>query len=217
MGPSGLSKVFISAVVLCGVVVLSEAMLLREFNHQAWFMYIGVLAVIASRFKVSLPGLNGNMSVNLPFILLAVAVLSFSEAVTVAALSTLVQCLPKAGKRPSAVQVAFNICNMMNAVALGFLGIGVLARTNLNEKAVILGVAGAIFFLAQTVPVATVISLTEHLRVRRVWREIAMLTLPYFVLSAGVAAIALTAMHTTVQSAAHYLPWSIPALALTVM
>src|SRR5207302_10890209 len=76
---------------------------------------------------------------------------------------------------------------------------------------------GAIFFLAQTVPVATVISLTEHLRVRKVWREIATLTLPYFILSAGVAAIALMAMHTTLQSAAPYLSWSIPALALTLM
>ncbi len=216
-GFNGLSKVFIGAVLVSGTVVLGEAMLLRGFSHQAWFIYIGVMAVVASRFKVSLPGLNGNMSVNLPFILLAVAVLSFSEAVTVAALSTLVQCLPRAGKRSTAVQVAFNMCNMMNAVALGFLGVGLLTRTNLHEKAVILGVTGAIFFLAQTVPVATVISLTEHLKVQRVWREVASLTLPYFVLSAGVAAISLMAMHTTRPSAGDYLHWSIPALAMTLM
>ena len=43
------------------------------------FLVIFALALIASRLKVKLPGLNGNMSVNLPFILIAAVQLSLFE------------------------------------------------------------------------------------------------------------------------------------------
>jgi hypothetical protein len=66
---------------------------------------------------VKLPGLNGNMSVNLPFVLIAAVQLSLLEALLIALSSTFVQSLPKAGGKPKVVKMLFNISTM--AVALG--------------------------------------------------------------------------------------------------
>ena len=59
------------------------------------FSVLLVLAVITARLKVKLPGLTGNMAVNLPFLLIAVAQLSMLEALLVALSSCGVQCSPR--------------------------------------------------------------------------------------------------------------------------
>ena len=89
------------------------------YHYQ--FLLLLVIAVLASRLKLKLPGLNGNMSVNLPFILIAQAQLSPAEALIIACTSTLVQCLPKAGAKFKPVQVLFNVSTMAIAAELGCL------------------------------------------------------------------------------------------------
>ena len=68
---------------------------------------------------------------------------------------------------------------------------------------------GAAFLLADTLPVAAVIALTENLSMMKVWREMLELTFSYFALSTGVAAIAVTATH--------YVGWLTPLVVLPVM
>src|SRR2546421_10481954 len=54
-----------------------------------WIVLAG--AVIASRLKVSLPGVNGSMSVNLPFILVGAMQLHALEAIVIAQASAVAQ------------------------------------------------------------------------------------------------------------------------------
>ncbi len=180
-------------------------------GHHVWLLYLTVLAVMASRLRVTLPGINGSKSVNLPFILLAMSRLNFSEAVLIAGLSTLAQSFPRRGGQFNPVQAAFNTCNIMFAVALGVWGshVAALSGGSVWDKSFAPVVACTVYFVAQTLPVATVISLTEEKRVVHVWREIAVLSFPYFVLSAGVSAVAVTAMQ--------HLSWSVPLVALGLM
>lgn len=80
------AKGFLALTVLAGAAVLLYAVIhLWPASPLQFFLLLG-LAVVASRFRVKLPGVNGTMSVNLPFFLMATASLSISEAVVVACL-----------------------------------------------------------------------------------------------------------------------------------
>ncbi len=205
------AKMFIGAMLMAGAAVVARGVMSWGSGQHVWVLYLAVLAVVASRLRVTLPGINGSMSVNLPFILLAVSRLSFSEAVLIAGLSTVAQSLPRKGGQFNWVQASFNTSNIVLAAALGFWAshAGVLMRSKVWDNAFVPVVACLTYFLVQTFPVAGVISLTENKNAVHVWREIAVLSFPYFVLSAGVAGMAVVAMH--------HVSWSVPAVALTLM
>src|SRR5713101_5508564 len=70
------AQLFIGLMGLSGAVVVGwVALTVRTWPHLP-FLAMLAIAVPASRLKLKLPGLNGNMSVNLPFILLAAVTLS---------------------------------------------------------------------------------------------------------------------------------------------
>src|ERR1700739_4943317 len=87
-------------------------------NIRQFICYLGV-AVLASRLRVTLPGITGTLSVNFLFILVGVAELSYSEAITLRALSMLAQTLYP--KRPGAIQLTFNVCAGSLSTALAYL------------------------------------------------------------------------------------------------
>jgi MASE9 protein len=175
-----LAKTFITLVVVGGIAVLGHDVLQLHFLNFYEFLSLMTMALVASRLKLKLPGLNGNMSVNLPFILIASTLLSRGEGLSIAAASTLVQCLPKKGKKLVPAQVLFNVSTMAIAAILGTLvytagsqfGVGLLFGS------LPLVIAAAMFFLGNTVLVATVISLTEGEKIFRVWSNVFQLSFP---------------------------------------
>jgi hypothetical protein len=208
---SEIAKWFIGLMALGGLISLSFGLLHMHPWHHAQFAIVLVIAVLASRLKLRLPGLNGNMSVNLPFILIAVVELNLFEALMIAAASTLAQCFPKGGGRPKAVQALFNVSTA--TVAVGLAGLILRGRMPLPSAwlsaSLLLSLAAASFFLTQTLPVATVIALTEGGSVRRIWPSIFHLSFPYYVLSAGVTSL--------VTTGSHRIGWQIPLLLLPTM
>ena len=199
------AKVFVGLVALCALVNLGCGVMRWDSSDLIRFGCFVVLSAAASRMKVSLPGLNGNMSVNLPFMLLAALELNLAQALLVAAVSTAVQCLPKSGKSMTALQVVFNISTIVNAVALAHL----LAHSSYGvaavPKSLLVAAAAAGFFLLDTFSVAIVIGLAEGVPVLKTWKDIVMLSFPYCVMSAGLASMAATAM----QFVAWYVPLAI--------
>ena len=99
------TKLFIAAIVTAGALALASGLMRWESKDPVRFLSFLIVAAIASRLKVKLPGTTGNLSVNLPFILIALAELSFSETVVMAAVSAFVQGLPAIGRRMKPVQV----------------------------------------------------------------------------------------------------------------
>src|SRR5258707_5580614 len=90
-----LTKPFIGVMVLAATASSAYASLASHTLHTSYALAILALAAATSRMKIKLPGIVGNMSVNLPFLLMAVVNLSAMEAVVVASISTVVQCWPK--------------------------------------------------------------------------------------------------------------------------
>src|ERR1700685_1079900 len=113
------ARIFVGLVIAGGTAALLQASVHQSSKNIAEFIcYLGI-AILASRLRVTLPGITGTLSVNFLFILVAVAELSYSEALTLGAVSMLAQSLYPA--RPSALQLTFNVCAGALSTALAFL------------------------------------------------------------------------------------------------
>jgi len=197
------AKAFIGLGIVLGSAALGYG--LAHWRAEDWAEFIAVLAVavVASMLKVNLPGVNGCMSVNLIFFLMATAQLSLGESVVIACVASLVQSLWAASKQMKAVQVAFNAANMISAVALAALVFHLLSNRG-EGLPLALAASGAAFFLANTAPVAIVLWVAEEQRPLRTWMAVGRLTFPYYLLSTGMAIAACTA--------AKHLGWQIPLM-----
>src|SRR5271165_3470627 len=92
------AQTFIGAMVLAAITSTVYAASESHKLHSWYALALMALAAATSRMKVKLPGIEGNMSVNLPFLLMAVLSLSAVEAVLIASVSTVVQCWPQSSK-----------------------------------------------------------------------------------------------------------------------
>lgn len=177
------------------------------------YLALSVLALAAatSRMKAKLPGINGNMSVNLPFLLTAVVNLSAVEAILITCVSTAVQCWPKKNAKLNLQQMSFNISMMAFASCMASLVFHnrALQAMPWSSSTLALVLATATLFLGQTVPVASIVAASERKPSGPIWWNLAHLSFPYYVISAG-----LTSMVQTVSS---HLGWGLALAVFPVM
>jgi hypothetical protein len=198
-------------MALAAVAGTVYAGLARHAVHPAYALAILTLAAATSKMKIKLPGIDGTMSVNLPFLLMAVVNLSALEAVSIACVSTVVQCWPKSGSKFRPEQMLFNVSMMAFAASMASLiwNAGWLGRSAWASEPLMLASATATFFVGQTAPVAGIIKLAEGTAMRRVWLSIVQLSFPYYVLSAG--------MTSMVNTISHHLGWKAALVVFPVM
>ncbi len=179
-------RFFIGVVVLCGTAVLTYSVLHGKSENPLKFFCYLVIALAASRLKVNLPGITGTMSVNFLFLLLGVLELSLSEAMALGCAAVVVQCFDR--DRPIPIQVAFNVCSTALAIAVTFSAYRYsLAHRAVSNPSTLLFLAASVYFVANTLPVAAVISLTERRSLRKIWADCYFWSFPYYLVGAGVA------------------------------
>ena len=203
------AQAFIALMTTAGLCSTTYSLTHSSTWHVGESLILFAITVAASRMKIKLPGLSGNMSVNLPFLLLAVAELNAIEALAVALVSTAVQCLPKHGGKLKPVQMLFNLSSTAFATTVGWAVFHLGANPGWLAGSLLLPLAVAGFFLIQTVPVSVMIALTDEGPAHRVWTNIARMTFPYYVLSAGMAFMVITLRQ--------HVAWQWPVLMLPVM
>jgi hypothetical protein len=206
-----LTQTFIGVMVLAAITSTVYAGLGSHTLHSFYALAVLALAAATSRMKVKLPGIEGNMSVNLPFLLMAVVNLSAVEAILIASVSTVVQCWPQQSKKFRPEQMLFNVSMMAFAASMANLiwNANWLGKASWSSLPLTLSAATAAFFLGQTVPVAAIIKLTQSTSMRRAWMSIVELSFPYYVVSAGV-----TSMLTLVS---HRFGWQAALVVFPVM
>src|SRR5262249_14245014 len=154
------------------------------------FLAYLLTAVVASRLKVGLPAVRGTMSVNFLFILIGIAELGLSETLALGCAAILVQCFIYRNRWPRFEQVAFNVSSAAVAIAAAyFIYHGTLQRYLAQSTSFLLVLSACVYFLLNTLPVATIISLTEHKSVRKVWTDCYFWSFPYYLVGAAVAAL----------------------------
>src|SRR4249920_3559637 len=87
-------------------------------KNIAQFICYLLIAILAARLKVRLPGITGTMSVNFLFILLGILELGFAETLVLGSAALLVQCFYR--DRPSPIQVTFNLCASAFAIGVSY-------------------------------------------------------------------------------------------------
>lgn len=200
-------KTYIGVMMLAAVVTAGYAGYVSHALHAPFVLAILALAAVSSRLKVKLPGINGNMSVNLPFLLTAVVNLSAAEAVVVSCVSTAVQCWPKKGAKLNPQQMVFNLSMMAFASSVASLFFHAERLSGGHNLGLL--VATAALFLGQTAPVAGIVAISEAKAAGLVWWNVAHLAFPYYVLSAGVTSM--------VQAMSSHLGWGLALAVFPVM
>ena len=210
MPSSKSARAFIALVGISGFAVLGNALMHASSSNSLRFISFLLVACVAARLKVKLPGVTGTMSVNLPFILVAVAEMNTAEALLVGCLSTLVQCLPGRQQKFNWTQGVFNFANMALAVgATRLLYASVALASAMKPHSLLLAVAAVGFYAVNSIPVAIIIGLTEHKNAFRAWASMVQLSYPYFLSSAAVAGVVITATD--------HIGWQVPLLVLPLM
>ena len=183
--PAG-AKAFIGLVVFAGTATLLYGAIHQSSKNIAEFIcYLGI-AILASRLKVTLPGITGTLSVSFLFILVGILELSFSETLILGAVSMLAQCLYP--DRPKAIQVTFNICAGSVSTALAYAVYhDPLSNILLDNHALLLLVAASTYFIANAGSIAAVISLTERRALKKILVDCYFWSFPYYLVGAGIA------------------------------
>ena len=194
------TNTFICTMMLAAIGATAYAGIQSHTLHVPFALAVLALAAATSRMKVKLPGVTGNMSVNLPFLLTAIVNLSAAEAVLIACLSTVAQCWPAADrtnkdKKFKPQQMAFNVSMMTLATCLASLMFHAEWLKSQSWTSSTLGLVLAAFtlFLGQTAPVAAIVALSEGKTPGKIWWNLVQLSFPYYVLSAGVSSMVQTA------------------------
>ncbi len=178
------AKAFIVLVVSSGLAVL-----VAEFLHSSWpdwtrFACYLLAVIFASGFKVALPRISGTMSVNLVVILISIAELSPAETLVLGCVAAVVQTFWH-NKRVAPSRVLFNAAQIAISIELCYMvfhhSAGLLAQPlQLMATAIT-------YFLANTIPVAAVVSLTEHRSFSHTWAECHFWSFPNYLVGAAVA------------------------------
>ncbi len=202
------ARFFIGITAALGMAALAYALWhWQSVDLQRFICYL-LIAVLASGLKVQLPGIDGTMSVNFLFILLSILELNFPETLVLGCTATLAQCLLGTHFKKDPIKIVFNIFSMMaNAIAVSYFVYHGLQRTLGLGSLPLLVVTALIFFVANTVPVAVIIALTEGKPAHKIWAECHFWSFPFYAAGAVVVfAIGLVSKHLGWQTSLLVLP-----------
>ncbi len=160
--------------------------------------------------KVTMPAASGTMSMNFLFVLIGIAEMSFSETLAMGCMGILVQSLFHAKVRPRPVQIVFNLASMACSIEASYdIYHASFLQTGTLEAPLKLVLAAAVFFVTNTLSVATVIALTERRNAWSIWRHSYLWTFPNYLVGAAVAWL--------VSAASRVLGWQTSLLILPVL
>jgi diguanylate cyclase (GGDEF)-like protein/putative nucleotidyltransferase with HDIG domain len=182
------AKAFISTISALGIAALFYGVLRPSSRNSAEFIcYLGV-AILASRLRVNLPGVAGTMTMSFLFVLLGILQLSFSETLLLGSASIAVRWLyPDRGDN---IQCIFNLCSSMLSTALAYKAYYLaLSHGFVESRVLALGIAGTIYFVANTGSIATVISFTESKSLKEILVQCYFWSFPYYLVGAAIAGV----------------------------
>src|SRR6202050_2791805 len=180
------AQVFVGVVIAAGMVCLVQAAIHQSSKNIAEFIcYLGI-SILASRLRVTLPGITGHLSVNFLFILVGVAELGYSEALTLGAIAMLAQSLYP--DRPTAIQLTFNVCACALSTAVAYAVYhNPLLNGLIENRPLLLCLTASVYFIVNAGCIAVVISFSEGKPLRKILVDCYFWSFPYYLVGAGIA------------------------------
>ena len=184
------ARLFIGMTAAAGVAVALQAFARGHAIEPVRFICYLAIALMASRLKVRLPGIDGTMSVNFLFVLLGVLELSLAETLLIGCAAGLAQCLWTPSQANRSAKIIFNVFSMMaNSVAASYFAYHWIGARLGHNVPLSLAVAASAYFFANTLLVTTIVVLTEGKSFRKIWAECYFWSFPYY--QAGAAVVGL--------------------------
>ncbi len=185
-----IARIYIGFVFAAGAGTLAWGLTQPGFANWPRFISFTIAALMAAGLKVQLPSVSGTMSVYFLFILIGIVDLSLPETLLLGAAAVVVQCLWRAKRRPTWIQVTFNAASTVIAVAFSFqVYHWQFLQDQEFTQLIMLGLASVAFFVANTGPVAMVISLTEGKPMTKVWQDTYFWSFPYYLIGASISGL----------------------------
>jgi diguanylate cyclase (GGDEF)-like protein/putative nucleotidyltransferase with HDIG domain len=182
------TKLQITATILTAILATVWAA-----HHSAggwplcWIYLIAIL--LSSGFKVALPRGDGSMSLNFPFLLLAIVQLSPLQVLLLTGISIAAQCRVRVTKIFTMAQIGFNVANNMISAGGAYLTYRLLLVHGVSS-APALAIAAVTFFLISTSSVAAIIASSSGESAYKLWRSEFTWYLPFYIVGAVLAALA---------------------------
>jgi PAS domain S-box-containing protein len=184
------TKIYISLITTMGLLSFGLGAIHWQSDDLSRFFSYLCMALLASTFKVRLPGITGTMSVNFLFILISIPDFSFSETLAIGIAGTIVQCIWKPKARPKLIQIIFSVSSMAVAIAASYIVYHSPISQRLHHNPlVLLGLTASTLFILNTAQVTIVISLAEKKSAWTVWQECYSWSFPYYLVGAAMAGL----------------------------
>jgi len=178
------AEVYIWAFLLLGATVLYLAATNWQLRDRRQFFVYLLTAIVASALKVKFAGVDGTMSVGFLFVFIGILDLSTEDAIIIAAISVVVQCLWHAARQPHAIQVCWSVSSISVSVYASGAVYG-WAHHSMAEP-LALAALTTTYFVAQVSSISGVIALTESKRFGEVFKQQSW-TLAYYCSGTSVA------------------------------
>jgi len=184
------ARVFICGMAFAGAVCLAAAFTHWQSSDPLKFSCYVIAALLASSLKVSLPGIEGTLSVNFLFTLLGILELSLPETLVLGLASTLAQFYWKPARKLMPVQLVFNLSQVTVSSSAAYLAYAFVTTRLLHAPGPLALLAAAIaHFSCNTTAMSTIIGFTENKPVKKVWIDSYLWSFPYYMVGAAAAGL----------------------------
>ncbi len=161
-----------------------------------WLLYLA-LAMLASSLKLRLPGLTRTYSLSFLFLLFGIGRYSLPEVLIAGCAGALVQSVCNTKKRPTLVQVLFNMANLAISTGLCFAAGRVVLTSGLQYyRPAAMALIAFLFFLINTVLVSGVLALLERRPLSAVSNDWYIWSFPYYLIGAVLVGLVPTSLHS---------------------
>jgi putative nucleotidyltransferase with HDIG domain len=183
-------RVYIVGMVVAAVGCCALGAASWQSSDPVKFSCYLAAAMLAAMFKVTLPGIDGTLSLFYIFTLLGILEMSLPETLLLGLVSTLAQFYWKPARRVKLIQLIFNLSQVTVSSGVGY-GVYKLVSTHLlhSPGPLALLIAAISYFLCNTLAMSTIIGLTEDKPIRKVWHESYAWSFPYYMVGAAIAGI----------------------------
>src|SRR4030088_3001257 len=184
------ASVFIAVMALAALGSFALAFTHWQPNEPLKFSCYLVAALLASSLKVSLPGIEGTLSVNFLFTLLGILELGLPETLLIGLAATLAQFYWRPARRPKLIQLVFNLSQVTGSSAAAYGEYQLVATHVLHGPGPLaLLVAAITHFAFNSTAMSAIIGLTESKPVSKVWTESYLWSFPYYMVGAAIAGL----------------------------
>jgi hypothetical protein len=180
------TKLYIGAVITVGAAMLLACLAYDpSLPDLGRFLECLALGALAATFKIKLPGMQSSISLNFVLFIIAIAGLSLTEALIIAAVTAVVQTLWRFRTRPTVTQALFNMSALIASVFTADVLTAQLRKGQGQVPGLVL--AGIIFFFVNTWLVSIVLALLKKTPALEVWRTCHAWAFVYYVAGAVLA------------------------------